>query len=474
MGLTLLAGPANAGKVERLLDRYLDALDREPVLIVPNASDVDRVERDLLRHAGALVGGQIGTFDDLFRRLAPDNDGRPPATDVQRALVVRRVLSRAQLNGWTRSARFAGFADALSGTLGELESGLVDPGDLEGGLAALYEAYRAELDALGLSDQDLERRRAAELVTNDFDAWDARPVFAYGFEDLTGAQWALLEALAARGDVTVSLPYEPGRSAFASLERTASDLAALASPRIEELGSRPEVRPPALAHLERSLFGDAPQQQPSLEGSIRWLEGAGRRGTLELLAEELLELLRGGVAAEKVAIICPSVERWRAALETTFSTLGIPYAVEGRVRLDQTPFGRALLALLRFAWQDGGRGDLYAFLRSPYSGLSRTHVDYLGGPAARPGCAEPRAGRGGDHPSAGRSAASAARAASPCSLTVGSRRVARPGNAAGRLRARSAAGGRGVAARPARLRGRHAHAGRAQGLGAARRLALTG
>src|SRR5205823_2348467 len=238
-----------------------------------------------------------------------------------RALVVRRVLSRAQLNGWTRSARFAGFADALSGTLGELESGLVDPGDLEGGLAALYEAYRAELEALGLSDRDLERRRAAERVASELDAWDARPVFAYGFEDLSGAQWALLEALAARGEVTVSLPYEPGRSAFASLEWTASDLAALASPRIEELGSRPEVRPPALAHMERSLFGDAPQQHPSLEGSIRWLEGAGRRGTLELLGEELLELLRGGVAAEEVAIVCPSVERWRAALETTFGTL---------------------------------------------------------------------------------------------------------------------------------------------------------
>src|SRR6266487_2926409 len=379
MGLTLLAGPANAGKVERLLDRYLDAFARDPVLIVPNASDVDRVERDLLRHAGAFVGGRIGTFDDLFRRLAPDKGGHSPATDAQRALVVRRVLSRAQLNGWARSARFAGFADALSGTLGELESGLVDPGDLDGGLAAIYEAYQAELDVLGLSDRDLEHRRAAERVASELDAWDGRPVFAYGFEDLTGAQWALLEALAARGDVTVSLPYEPGRSAFASLERTASDLAALASPRIEELGSRPEVRPSALAHMERSLFGDAPQQQPSIEGSIRWLEGAGRRGTLELLGEELLELLRGGVAAEEVAIVCPSVERWRAALETTFGTLGIPYAVEGRVRLDQTPFGRALLALLRFAWQDGGRGDLYAFLRSPYSGLSRTHVDYLEG-----------------------------------------------------------------------------------------------
>ena len=60
-------------------------------------------------------------------------------------------------------------------------------------------------------------------------------------------------------------------------------------------------------------------------------------------------------------------------------TLGIPFAVEGRVRLGQTPFGQALLALLRFEWQQGGRRDLYAFLRSPFSGFARSNVDFLEG-----------------------------------------------------------------------------------------------
>ncbi|HEY1513149.1 MAG TPA: hypothetical protein VGF66_05295, partial [Gaiellaceae bacterium] len=64
MGLSLLAGPANAGKVAHLLDRYLARLDDEPTLIVPNASDVDRVERDLLARCGCLFSGSIGTFDD--------------------------------------------------------------------------------------------------------------------------------------------------------------------------------------------------------------------------------------------------------------------------------------------------------------------------------------------------------------------------------------------------------------------------
>src|SRR3954468_20369804 len=73
VGLSLLAGPANAGKVALLLERYLARLDDEPVLIVPNASDVDRVERDLLARCGCLFSGSIGTFDDLFRRLVRDD-----------------------------------------------------------------------------------------------------------------------------------------------------------------------------------------------------------------------------------------------------------------------------------------------------------------------------------------------------------------------------------------------------------------
>ncbi len=379
MPLTLLTGPANAGKVRLLLERYLASLDRDPFLIVPNRPDVERVERDLLRQTGALMGGSIVTFADLFERLGPGEDNRRVASDLQRTLLVRRVVERGTLNGWSRSARFAGFADSLAATIGELESGLIDPDSLEGDLGGLYRDYRAELDRAGLWDRQLQERRAAERIASELGAWDDRPVFAYGFEDLTGTEWSLLQALAGRTEVTVSLPYEPGRAAFGSLERTASDLAALASPNVEELPpAYGEFAPPALAHLERALFGEA-GEAPPLQGAVRFLEGAGTRATLELVAEELLALLREGIAAEQIALVCPSVERLRAPLETALETMRVPYAIEGRVRLDNTPFGRALLSLLAFEWRGGGRSELYAFLRSPYSGLSRAHVDYLEG-----------------------------------------------------------------------------------------------
>ncbi len=381
MGLALVVGPAKAGKIARLLDGYLEAIERDPVLIVPNRADVDRIERDLLRRVGALLAGSIGTFDDVFRELAlAGGEARAVTSDAQRSLVARRALTRTPLNGLGRSARFAGFADALLAALGELESGLLEPDQLEGDLGLLYAAYREELERLGLWDRDLLRRRAVERLRSELDAWDGRPVFAYGFEDLTGAEWGLLEALSARAEVTVSLPYEPGRAAFASLRRTQEDLASLAAGKIDELPARAaEYGHGALAHVERHLFADEAPNGPALEGAIRFFEGAGARGSLELVAEEIRDLAAAGTPLEEVGLVVPSIERWRAPLETVLGTLGIPFAIEGRVRLGQTPFGQALLSLLRFEWQQGGRRDLYAFLRAPFSGFARSNVDFLEG-----------------------------------------------------------------------------------------------
>src|ERR1700751_4609335 len=108
--LSLLAGPANAGKVALLLERYLAALGSDPILIVPNRPDVDRAERELLTRAGALVGGSIGTFDDLFERIARGNGGhRPVISQAQRRLLLRRLAAGAP----GRPARLSGLAPSL-------------------------------------------------------------------------------------------------------------------------------------------------------------------------------------------------------------------------------------------------------------------------------------------------------------------------------------------------------------------------
>ena len=240
MGLTLLAGPANAGKVALLLERYLARLDDEPTLIVPNASDVDRVERDLLARCGCLFSGSIGTFDDLFGRLVRERPGAAARRDRRAARADRAARARG---GLAERARALGAHRRLrrhaAATLGELESGLLDPARSRRRPGAALRARTAPSSTgwgSGIATCCADAPPSGSQ--SELDAWHGEPVFAYGFEDLTGAEWALLEALAGRTEVEVSLPYEPGRVAFASLRRTAEDLAALADGRIEELPPR--------------------------------------------------------------------------------------------------------------------------------------------------------------------------------------------------------------------------------------------
>ena len=364
---------------------------------MPNRSDVERVERDLLARSPALLGGSIGTFDDVFARIAHGGGARRVLSDAERNLLVRRIVGDVSLNGLGRSARFAGFADSLAAALAELESGLVDPDGLDGDLARLYASYRAELDRLGRWDRGGLRRHAVERLQSDFDAWHGEPVFAYGFEDLTGAEWELLRALAGRTAVMVSLPYEPGRAAFESLRPTMDDLGALSDRRIETLPARfHDFAHPALAHLERSLFVDGAAEAPPLEGAVRFFEGAGTRATLELVAQEILGLVRGGTAPERIAIVCPSLERWRPPLETGLGGLGVPLAIAVRPRLPQTPFGRALLGLLRFTWLGAGRRELYAFPPHAVLGCGAREGRLPRGTPSRPRDQRARPGGGRD------------------------------------------------------------------------------
>ena len=152
MGLSLVVGPAHAGKVALLLDRFVDALDRDPWLIVPNRVDVDRVERELAGRGGALLAGTVGTFDTLFSFLA---GSRPRAADARRcrahASCCGTSSPRPRPGSLGPSARFAGFTDSLAGALTEIEASLLDPEDLGPELAALTRAYRAELERLGVA-----------------------------------------------------------------------------------------------------------------------------------------------------------------------------------------------------------------------------------------------------------------------------------------------------------------------------------
>ncbi len=385
MPLTLVTGPANAAKAGAVLGGLRARLDEEPILVVPAFGDVEHAQRELAER-GAVFGARVLRFRWLFEEIA----GRAgysarPASELQRELIAEEAIRRTELTVLAESAGQPGFVRAAARFVAELERSMVDPARLTRALrdwtgsgprrayaeevAAVYRGYRSAIDAAGLADPELYAWRALDALRENPEAWGATPLFVYGFDDFTPLELDALDTIAARcgADVTVSLPFEPGREAFRAVAGIRQELLAR--------GAREEVLAPvdehyapesrdALHHLERLLF-EEPGEGVDPGSAISLHSAGGERAEVELAGARVLELLRDGVAPGDVAVVFREPGRYASLVEQVFGSYGIPYSIDRAVPFGHTGIGRGLLALIRCAALAGNAQDLLAYLRTP-------------------------------------------------------------------------------------------------------------
>ncbi|HVR05419.1 MAG TPA: hypothetical protein VMS02_05210, partial [Solirubrobacteraceae bacterium] len=378
MPLTLVLGPANSAKAGELFGAYADAAHRGGWLVVPNARDAEHYRRELAEQG--VVLGSVVTFTGLAEEIARRGGyGGRRVTELQLQQLLARAVRRAELSSLARSAETAGFARALGELISELERSLVSPDRFTRAMAqrsryarevaALYAAYAHELERRGRVDGELFTWRALDALRAAPGSWGSEPVFFYGFDDLHALQLDAVETLARMVgvEVMVSLTYEPGRGALRARADVVEQLRPLAE-RVLQLPAADEHYETAsrrvLHHLERHLFEDEPPStRPHAGQAVQLLEAAGERAEAELIAAEVLALVRAGVAAEEIAVVDRSPT---AGLPAVFEEYGIPLRLERRVPLRATALGQGLLALARCALlPDASAGDLLRYLRAP-------------------------------------------------------------------------------------------------------------
>jgi RecB family exonuclease len=391
--LKLILGPPNSGRAGLVRRRYLDALERDPVLVLPTVDDVFAFERELCG-AGAALGGTVLTFGALFGQIATAAGSPPGAvlSPAQRRRCVEVAVEElsSRLGPLRRSAGRPGFAAAFAGLLDELQAAGVGPreveasaGTLEGSayltdvatLFAGYEAARARsrrLDAAGVAADGVALLRA------DPGPWAGRPVFLYGLDDLTPAQFDLVAALAARTEVTVAVPYERGNEALAARERLLGQLRALDPVEETVIEADPgNTESAQLYGLARGFGFPALAPQPLPEPSdLTLLRSAGSRAEAEAIAAEVSRLVHAGAAPDEIAVALRDPGRRGPEVEAALEANGIAAALEAEVPVASTSVGGAVVALLETAFGTARAADLLRYLRGP-SGFSPGRVDWL-------------------------------------------------------------------------------------------------
>ena len=332
-----------------------------------------------------MIGAEVVTFDRLIRVIAEAAGVRERRLGrIARERVLRAVVAETRLEALAPSSSARASPSALGALFAELGRSLVGPARFisavrdwvaagDGApahaeeLAALYGAYHRRLERLGVVDPEGLARAALDGLRRRPDAWGGRPVFVYGFDDLTPLQRDAIETLARHADVCVALAYEPGRAAFAGRAATVELLKPLAD-RHELLGDRSEHYAPAargaLHHLERNLFEPEAARRPP-NGAVRLLEAGGERAEAELVAAEVLELMAAGLLAEDIAVLVRGGADEAPVLTHVLESYGVPVSVERRIPLARTRLGAGLLAGARAAMPHGTAADLLTWLRTP-------------------------------------------------------------------------------------------------------------
>ena len=443
---------------------------------MPNRSDVDRVERDLLaRAAAACSAARSARSTTSSRRIAAGDRARPApvATDAQRTLIARRAVAEVVRAGTTTLVALGALRRvrrrAARRRSAELESGLLDPDDLDGDVAELYAAYRARARPrrlLGPRPAPAPGERAAPARARRL-ARRARVRVRLRGSDRGRVVAARGARRPRRGRGLAAV--RAGPRAFASLQRTAEDLAALADGRTRELAAalvRVRGARARLARARRSSSRRAPTPPP-IDGAVslprgrrhaRHARARRRRGARRCCAT--------ASPAEQVALVVPSLDRWRAPLETVFAGLGHPVR-DRRPRAARRDAARpraALAAPLRVGRRRAATSSTRSCARRTRASRARAST------SPRAGCAAARSRRR----SSSRTETERLREAPLVAL-----RELRAAAIAGRRRARAArprwsrrrtaldgaAGRRHLAARPALRRRGDAAARRARGAG---------
>ena len=323
MPITLITGPANAGKAQLVMDavRRQLAHGEEPLLVVPTRADAEHYLRELAGD-GAAMGVRVERFD------GPDRRGCPPRRRSRsrslRALARERVL--AAIAGAARARRAPpGLRARARGAVRRAAGAARGAGGARPGAVGLGGGgRRARLARASSGDcSPSTARRSSGSGARRRAARGARAGRAAAAPARCGTRTPVLSlrlrrphAAAARRDRDarpggrrrgdrVARAYEPGRTAFAGRAATLPRARAARERASPAAGARRALRAAARAPRSATSSARCSSRTPracAAGARCACSRAAASAPSSSWSASEIAALLRGGMAPEEIAV----------------------------------------------------------------------------------------------------------------------------------------------------------------------------
>ncbi len=429
MSLQFVLGPSGHGKSTYVQDYVIREAaahrDRDYLMIVP---DQFTMQTQMImagkNPSGGILNIDVLSFGRLTHRIF-EEVGKPdliPLDDLGKCLILRRVITEheEELTVLKKGVHTPGYTEEIKSILSEFLQYGIRPEDLENyicrtkkseagnpgaessGASIIPPALSHKLSDLLILYRAFEQTMQEKYTTKEETLYCLceriprskllkRSVLVFdGFTGFTPLQVRVIgELLRVSMQIIVTLPYEEGAKddlgnlfylserTIATLSKEAKDITTMEPPVYLSVHNRFE-KVPAVAHLERNLFRANSQAFEGKAGEIHLDKCFDETHECRVMIRHIQDLIKErGYRYRDMAVICPNPAQYEKILKEEFSKYRIPYFMDTTADLIRNPLVNYLRTLLGVLMYDYEYRDVFGFLRSGMTGLSREEIDLL-------------------------------------------------------------------------------------------------
>ena len=430
MGVQVFIGRAGSGKTFRCFRGIADELRERPlgppvIWLLPKQATF-QAEHQLTCAAGlpGYVRARVLSFEQLQQEVLQECGGAavPEVTQLGRQMIIGHLLRRheKELGFFSKVARHASLAAKLEATFTEFEQCGREPVELESVAADVAEhpdtsaALDGDVLAAKLHDVQLiyrsytayigqERLDPGRRMRQVIECIGASrllrgaTVYVDGFAEFTDFErrvLAKLAAVAARAEIMLLIdpaspvardaagaPHEMSlfhqvESTYGKLARAFSDEGATLPP-VKPLHDVKRFRSPALAAIEREMFGQRVEPREAEPGVIELIEAPTRRAEVEHAARTIRELASQGLRFREIAVLVRQLDLYHDLINAAFTEHEIPYFVDRRRTMAHHPLLQCVRGLLAVAQGNWPHDAVMMLLKCGLGGLCEADADRL-------------------------------------------------------------------------------------------------